>query len=98
MSEPNPEFKEQTMQWDDRLTPLGISVRTTDHAQWTAVVAQYQDEAEAQGQHHIWFTVLDQNSKPQSGVKVVVDWVGRDKDDPATTRVTDNTGKANVDI
>jgi hypothetical protein len=86
------------MQWDDRLTPLGVNFKTNANGQWEATAARYQDENEAQGQHHIWFTVLDENNKPKPNVKVLVDWVGRDKDDPPTARMTDTNGKANVDI
>lgn len=86
------------MQWDDRLTNLGVNVKPTADSKWTTAAAQYQDEQEAQGQHHIWFTVLDDQNKPLPNVRVFVDWVGRDKDDPPTQRMTDANGKANVDI
>lgn len=86
------------MQWDDRLTPLGIKYQENKLGKWTTDVVRYQDEAEAQGQHHVWFTVLDDKGKPLPNVKVFVDWIGRDKDDPPTQRVTDATGRANVDI
>lgn len=86
------------MQWDDRLTNLGVNLKTLANGKWTATAARYQDEQEAQGQHHIWFTVLDEQSKPLSNVRVFVDWVGRDRDDPPTQRMTDAHGKANVDI
>jgi len=86
------------MQWDDRLTNLGVNLKATADGAWSATAAQYQDEQEAQGQHHIWFTVLDENNKPKPNVRVFVDWVGRDKDDPPTQRLTDKNGRANVDI
>ncbi|TAH50287.1 MAG: hypothetical protein EYC68_14700 [Chloroflexota bacterium] len=86
------------MQWDDRLTTLGINLKANEHGKWSATTARYQDEMEAQGQHHIWFTVLDENNKPKSNVRVFVDWIGRDKDDPPTVRMTDADGRANVDI
>lgn len=86
------------MQWDDRLTNLGVNVKPTANSKWTAAAAQYQDEQEAQGQHHVWFTVLDDQNKPLPNVRVFVDWVGRDKDDLPTQRMTDANGKANVDI
>ncbi|OQY93307.1 MAG: hypothetical protein B6D41_07665 [Chloroflexi bacterium UTCFX4] len=86
------------MQWDDRLTNLGVNLKTLANGKWTATAARYQDEQEAQGQHHIWFTVWDAQSKPLPNVRVFVDWVGRDKDDPPTQRMTDANGKANVDI
>lgn len=86
------------MQWDDRLTGLGIALKANPSGSWVAAVAQYQNEEEAQGQHHVWFTILDEHSKPKANVKVFVDWIGRDKDDPPTARLTDANGKANVDI
>src|SRR4051812_28082455 len=94
-----PTFSRSTpMQWDDRLTPLGVKAKTNENAKWTAAAVKYQDEAEAEGQHHIWFTVLDENNKPKPNVKVFVDWVGRDADDPPTSRLTEADGRANVDI
>ncbi len=86
------------MQWDDRLTNLGVHLNALANGKWAATTAQYQDEQEAQGQHHIWFTVLDEQNKPLPNVRVFVDWVGRDKDDPPTQRTTGPDGKANVDI
>jgi hypothetical protein len=86
------------MQWDDRLTGLGVNLKTNTQAKWSATTARYQDEAEAQGQHHIWFTVLDESNNPKPNVRVFVDWIGRDKDDPPTQRLTGADGRANVDI
>lgn len=86
------------MQWDDRLTNLGVNLKPNPQAAWEAEGARFQDEDEAQGQHHVWFTVLDENNKPRANVKVYVDWIGRDKDDPPTMRMTDADGRANVDI
>lgn len=86
------------MEWDDRLTPLGVKSKTNENGKWTATAVRFQDEEEAQGQHHVWFTVLDENNKPKPNVKVYVDWVGRDKDDPPTERRTEADGRANVDI
>lgn len=86
------------MQWDDRLTPLGVNLKPNTSGNWQATVVRYQDDQEAQGQHHVWFTVLDGNGKPKPGVSVFVDWIGRDVDDPATRRTTDADGRANVDI
>lgn len=86
------------MQWDDRLTPLGVNLQVNNTGKWSATAAHYADEDEAQGQHHIWFTVLDQNNNPQAGVPVFVDWVGRDPGDEPTKRLTEADGRANVDI
>lgn len=86
------------MEWDERLDHLGVNLKTNALAKWSAVAARYQDENEAQGQHHIWFTVLDENEQPKPNVRVFVDWIGRDKDDPPTQRLTGADGRANVDI
>lgn len=86
------------MQWDSRLDNLGVNLKPTPNSKWEATVAQYQDDQEAQGQHHVWFTVLDDHNKPLPNVRVFVDWIGRDKDDPPTQRLTGADGKANVDI
>jgi hypothetical protein len=86
------------MEWDNRLDPLGVNYKPNSSGIWAATQAQYEDENEAQGQHHVWFTVLDENGRPRPGVKVFVDWVGRDVDDPPTQRVTDDEGRANIDI
>lgn len=86
------------MQWDDRLTALGVFLKSNDQGKWQATIAQYEDETQAQGQHHIWFTILDAMGKPQPNVRCFVDWVGRDKNDPPTMRLTDANGLANVDI
>ncbi len=86
------------MEWDDRLTPLGVNFQAKPNTKWQATDVRYQDDQEAQGQHHIWFTVLDDTNKPKSNVKVFVDWVGRDVDDPPTSRLTGNDGRANIDI
>lgn len=86
------------MNWDDRLTPLGIKHQANSSGQWELSGAHYQDEQEAQGQHHIWFMVVDEMGTPRANVPVFVDWVGRDPEDPPTRRLTDANGKANVDI
>lgn len=86
------------MQWDSRLDNLGVNLKPTANSKWEAIVALYQDDQEAQGQHHVWFTVLNDQNKPLPNVRVFVDWMGRDKDDPPTQRLTGADGKANVDI
>ncbi len=86
------------MNWDPRLTTLGVRYEANPNAKWALTSAVYQDENEAQGQHHVFFTVFDANGKPMSNVTCVVDWIGRDPTDPPTKAVTDSTGKANVPI
>lgn len=86
------------MQWDERLDNLGVNLKPNAQAKWRATDARYQDEQEAQGQHHIWFSVLDENNQPKPNVRVFVDWIGRDADDPPTQRLTGADGRANIDI
>jgi hypothetical protein len=86
------------MEWDDRLTDLGVNLKTNATGKWSVAAARYQDEQEAQGQHHIWFTVVDAQNQPMPNVRVFVDWVGRDAGDPPTQRLTGPDGRANVDI
>jgi hypothetical protein len=83
------------MEWDDRLTGLGVNVTPTQNAKWTLGVAQYQDDVQAQGNHIILFTVLDANGKPLKNVNCFVDWVGRDPGDVPTKVVTDQNGQGN---
>jgi len=86
------------MEFDARLTNLGIKATQTSNAIWDLTVAKYQDETEAGGNHHIYFTVLDAGSKPMPNVTCVVDWVGREAGDPPTKVTTDANGQANVPI
>ena len=84
------------MIWDSRLDNLGVKAETTANAKWNVTAVIYQDDVEAQGQHHIIFTVLDAQNKPVANVTCVMDWLGRDPTDPPTKVVTDATGKANT--
>ncbi len=86
------------MQFDPRLTTLGISVVPNANATWVVTSAQYQDETQAGGNHNIYFTVQDDQGRPAPNVTCVVDWVGRDPNDPPTKVVTDSNGLANVPI
>ena len=86
------------MEFDTRLTTLGVKANQTTNAIWDLTVARYQDETEAGGNHHIYFTVLDATSKPMPNITCVVDWVGRDPGDLPTKTVTDANGQANVPL
>jgi hypothetical protein len=84
------------MDFDPRLTDLGISVKAAGpNAAWKLVSAKYQDETEAGGNHHIYFTVLDANGKPTSGAQCIVDWVGREPGDKPTVTLSDANGLVN---
>ncbi len=82
------------MEFDPRLNNLGVSVSQTANAMWQVTAVKYQDDQEAGGKHHIYFTVLDDKGKPQPGVTCVVDWIGRDDPQPFKTQ-TDANGEAN---
>ncbi|MGE5262018.1 MAG: hypothetical protein ACM3S0_01440 [Acidobacteriota bacterium] len=87
------------MQFDPRLSTLGISRVETPGAAWVLQSAEYQDETQSGGNHIILFTVLDVSGKPVPNVICVVDWVGRDpSQDPPTRVVTNVSGQANVPI
>jgi hypothetical protein len=86
------------MDFDMRLTTLGVKANETANASWNLTATKYQDEAEAGGNHHIYFAVLDAASKPMPNVTCVVDWVGREPGDLPTKTVTDANGQANVPI
>ncbi len=83
------------MNWDSQLDNLGIYYRLTPNATWHLQSAVYQNEAQAQGNHIILFTVLDDQGKPKPNVACVVDWVGRDPGDVPTRMTTDAHGQAN---
>lgn len=84
------------MDFDPRLTNLGISVKAAGpNASWSLISAQYQDETQAGGNHHIYFTVLDASGKQTGGVKCVVDWVGREPNDKPTITLSDPNNPAN---
>jgi hypothetical protein len=83
------------MDFDPRLTELGVRVEPSSDAVWKVVSAKYQDETESGGNHHIYFTVLDVNGKPVGGIPCVVDWAGRDPEDKPTVTLSDANGQAN---
>ncbi len=86
------------MQWDSQLDNLGVKYVPVADAKWTLLTAVFQDEAAAQGNHIVLFTVQDKDGKPSANIPCVVDWVGRDPGDVPTRVVTDAQGSANVPI
>jgi len=86
------------MEFDQRLTDLGVKPNDTANAVWDMTIAKYQDVAQAGGKHHIYFTVVDAAGKPLPNVACVVDWVGREPGDVPTKVMTDANGQANVAI
>ncbi len=86
------------MEFDPRLTNLGIKATQTTNATWDVKIVKYQDETEAGGNHNIYFTVQDANGQAMSGITCIVDWIGREPNDPPTRVTTDAHGQGNVPI
>lgn len=85
--------------WDPRLDALGVQLkRTTAAHAWRVVSANYQAPDESGGKHHVFFKALQSDGSPKSGLKFVVDWVGRDPGDSPAYVVTDANGEANCPL
>lgn len=52
------------LDWDARLTQLGIAVAAKPGARWRLVQAIYEDETQAGGNHHIFVRLLDASGRP----------------------------------
>lgn len=65
-------------QWDERLTQRGVTIETPTVAPgqqfWRIVKAQWWNEQESQGRHHIYVEALDESGEPLSGIPARVDW------------------------
>jgi len=74
--------------WDGRLNALGVHLVPVNvqpgQPYWKLVEARWNDEREAQGKHHIYVKVLDENGNPLSGQRVVFAWANGQ--DVKTTR------------
>jgi len=66
--------------WDARLDTLGIKLVSATvqpgQAYWRLVKAEFRDEKENQGKHHIFVNALDENGVRIIGQKIVVEWPG----------------------
>ena len=84
------------MQIDPRLNDLGVAAKQTANATWDLTILGYQDDTQSGGNHHIYFTVLDNVGKPLHGVTCVVDYP-QDPSDPhqPAKMQTDANGQAN---
>ena len=66
-----------TLDWDSRLDGLNVTYQAaTDCSQgcWRLVSAQYQDEEESQGLHHIWARARNQSGTELEGQTWYVAW------------------------
>jgi hypothetical protein len=87
------------MEFDSRLTLLGVGAIKTSNATWGLSCAEYQDENESGGNHNIYFTIQESSGQPLAGVTCVVDWEGRNPNEDLATKVmTDTQGRSNVPI
>jgi hypothetical protein len=68
--------------WDPRLDQLGVTWEAANVAvgqpYWQLIRAQWQDEAESAGKHHIYVNVLDEKGTPIIGQSVTVWWSDND--------------------
>lgn len=58
------------LEWDSRLDPLGVALEPAADCSggcWRLVSAQYEDEQESAGLHHIWAKALDENGQELAG-------------------------------
>ncbi len=69
-----------SVKWDARLDSLGIRVESPKvqpgQTYWRLVKAEFWDEKENQGKHHIFVNVLDEKGTRIIGQEVVVEWPG----------------------
>ncbi len=64
--------------WDQRLDGLGVYVTEAEVSAgtwyWRLVSAQYEDEIEAAGTHHVFYKALDADGDPVEGQKIWQAW------------------------
>lgn len=76
-----------TLDWDSRLDALNVTYQAaTDCSQgcWRLVSAQYEDEQQSQGLHHIWARARNQSGTEIEGQTWYVAWQGDNQ--PLTTK------------
>ena len=86
-------------EWDARLDDLGVRLtRSTEPSSWRLVSAHYEDDAEARGTHHVYIRAENADRTPASGVRFVVDWLGRLPHENPGFTTTNAQGEGNVPI
>ncbi len=88
------------VEWDERLTAMHVSIApaaglTAGKPYWKIIAAKYQDEAQAGGNHHIYYSVFDDKGAAAPGVPVQMDWMGREANDLPRQILTEENGTAN---
>jgi hypothetical protein len=87
------------LDWDARLDALGVKLQRSSAAHaWRLVSAQYQDETQSGGTHHVLFKAQRADGSPAAGVRFVIDWVGRAASDAPAIVATDANGAASCPL
>ena len=85
------------LEWDWRLDALGVVVQPANVARgqeyWKLVRAVYQSPDEAGGNHHIYYSVFDENGQPLPNQRVWQGW-----SDDKTDASTDEKGETSIPL
>jgi len=73
-----------------RLERAGIDAR------WRLVEAEYWDDTQSGGKHHIYIRALRKDGSHAQGIRFVADWIGRRPDETPGLLTTDERGEANM--
>jgi len=85
------------VKWDPRLDELGVRLeRAGIDPRWRLVEAEYWDDTQSGGKHHIYIRALLGDGSPAPGVRFVADWIGRRPDETPGLLTTDERGEANM--
>ncbi|MBX3011634.1 MAG: hypothetical protein KF832_08995 [Caldilineaceae bacterium] len=85
--------------WDGRLDALGVRlVRSSATSAWRVVKAIYRDPTESGNRHHVDILALRANGAPAQGVRLTIDWVGRQPHEKPGFLITDQNGRGNYPI
>ena len=85
------------VKWDPRLDELGVRLeRAGIDPRWRLVEAEYWDDTQSGGKHHIYIRALRGDGSPAPGVRFVADWIGRRPDETPGLLTTDERGEANM--
>jgi hypothetical protein len=79
------------------LDDLGVRLeRAGDPVRWRLVRADFLDERQSDGKHHIFVKAIRADGSPAAGVPFFADWVGRQPQDPPVRGTTDLNGETNL--
>ncbi len=82
------------LKWDPRLDDLGVRLQSAPAGmRWRLIQAEYRDDTQSEGKHHIYVKALRGNGAPAAGVRFVADWVGRQADESRCSRPPMNAAR-----